>query len=48
VNIMSQRLDNENFVKNAPEDIIAKDRETLEGLKQKIVQMRESLGRLQS
>jgi valyl-tRNA synthetase len=48
VNVMSGRLNNENFVKNAPEDIVAKDKESLEGLKQKINNMRENLSRLQS
>ncbi|MEQ1878869.1 MAG: valine--tRNA ligase, partial [Bdellovibrionia bacterium] len=48
VNMMTQRLSNENFMKNAPEDIVAKDKESLEGLKQKINQMRENLARLQS
>ncbi|HEX4922952.1 MAG TPA: valine--tRNA ligase, partial [Bdellovibrionales bacterium] len=48
INLMTQRLSNENFVKNAPEDIVAKDKEVLEALKQKNNNMRENLARLQS
>ncbi|MCC7437719.1 MAG: valine--tRNA ligase [Armatimonadetes bacterium] len=37
------KLSNEKFVANAPEDVVAKEREKLEGYRQTVVKLRESL-----
>jgi valyl-tRNA synthetase len=47
VTIITQRLANENFVANAPEEVVVQDKEHLEVLKKKIQQMRENLTRLE-
>jgi valyl-tRNA synthetase len=44
--ILSQKLGNENFVKNAPEDLVATDKTLLEGLRARHVGLQESLTRL--
>jgi valyl-tRNA synthetase len=46
--LLTKKLSNENFVKNAPEDIITKDRELLAELKSKIQGYETGLQRLQS
>lgn len=46
--LLTKKLSNENFVKNAPEDIIIKDRELLAELKSKIQGLETGLQRLQS
>ncbi|MCB9072795.1 MAG: valine--tRNA ligase [Bdellovibrionaceae bacterium] len=46
--LLTKKLGNENFVKNAPEDIVQKDTELLQELKSKIVGLEASLQRLQS
>ena len=43
----SRRLENESFVSNAPEDVVAQARHQLEGQKTKVASLRESLSRLQ-
>lgn len=46
--LLSKKLSNENFMKNAPEDIVIKDRELLAELKSKIQGLETGLQRLQS
>jgi valyl-tRNA synthetase len=45
---LSGRLSNENFVKNAAEDVVAADRELLEAAKTQVKSIQEALLRLQS
>jgi len=44
--VLSQKLGNENFVKNAPEDLVAADRALLESLKARNEGLQNSLSRL--
>lgn len=46
--LLTKKLSNENFVKNAPEDIVIKDKELLSELKSKIQGLESGLQRLQS
>lgn len=46
VSILTQKLDNENFVKNAPEDLITADRALLETVRERLTRLQESLARL--
>lgn len=46
--LLTGRLGNENFVKNAAEDVVQADRQLLENAKKQIHDLRESLVRLQS
>lgn len=48
ITLLSGRLNNENFVKNASEDVVETDRKLLEDSKTQVVSMREALLRLQS
>ena len=43
---LTKRLDNKNFVENAPEEVVAQGRQQLADLKSKLVSMNESLTRL--
>ena len=45
---LTKRLGNENFVKNAPEDVVAGQKKQLDQLKSKVDSLRESLLRLKS
>ena len=47
VNILSKKLDNENFVKNAPEEVVIADKHLLSQHKGRIERLQESLLRLQ-
>lgn len=47
IDVLTKKLSNESFVKNAPEDLVAADRTLLETLRQRADRLRESLGRLQ-
>ena len=44
--VLSQKLGNENFIKNAPEDLVAADKTLLEGLRARHIGLQESLTRL--
>ncbi|MBX3018227.1 MAG: valine--tRNA ligase [Bdellovibrionaceae bacterium] len=46
--MLSGRLNNENFVKNAAEEVVEADRKLLEDARNQVVTLRESLTRLQS
>lgn len=46
IGVLSKKLENENFVKNAPEEIVAADRALLETLRARYERLQESLGRL--
>jgi valyl-tRNA synthetase len=46
VGILSAKLGNENFMKNAPEDLVATDRALLESLKARMERLQDSLTRL--
>ncbi len=46
IGVLSKKLENENFVKNAPEEIVAADRALLESLRARYERLQESLGRL--
>jgi valyl-tRNA synthetase len=45
--LLAKKLGNENFVKNAPADIIEKDKALLQEHREKVVSLQESLNRLQ-
>ena len=47
VSIISKKLDNESFVKNAPEELVATDKVALEKLKEQMLRLQDSLTRLQ-
>jgi valyl-tRNA synthetase len=47
VTLLTNKLSNEKFVKNADEDVVAADRELLENAKVQLVQLEESLVRFQ-
>ncbi|MDX9732238.1 MAG: valine--tRNA ligase [Bdellovibrionales bacterium] len=46
IGILTQKLSNENFVKNAPEELVASDKALLEGHKARLARLQESLTRL--
>jgi valyl-tRNA synthetase len=46
VGVLTQKLGNENFVKNAPEDLVTADRALLESLKARLERLQDSLIRL--
>ncbi len=45
--ILSKKLENESFIKNAPEDLVVADRTLLESMRARQERLQESLGRLQ-
>jgi valyl-tRNA synthetase len=47
VDVLTKKLSNENFVKNAPEELVATDRQLLETLKDRHERLADSLARLQ-
>ncbi len=46
IGVLTKKLGNENFVKNAPEDLVAADKELLSSLKTQLSGLQESLNRL--
>ncbi|CAN5534531.1 valine--tRNA ligase [soil metagenome] len=46
IGILTQKLSNENFMKNAPEDLVVADRTLLEGHKARLSRLQDSLTRL--
>ncbi len=46
IGVLTQKLSNENFMKNAPEDLVAADRTLLEGHKARLSRLQDSLTRL--
>lgn len=46
--VLTGRLNNENFVKNAAEEVVAADRQALENTKTQVQELTDSLARLQS
>lgn len=46
ISVLTQKLSNENFMKNAPEDLVAADRALLEGHKARLSRLQDSLTRL--
>jgi valyl-tRNA synthetase len=46
VSILTQKLSNESFIKNAPEDLVVADRTLLEGFKAQLLRLSDSLTRL--
>jgi valyl-tRNA synthetase len=46
--VMTSKLGNENFLKNAPEELVKQDKDLLDGLKGQLVSLQESLARFQS
>ena len=47
VSILNGKLSNENFIKNAPEDLVAQDKLLLESLRGRLERLQDSLTRLQ-
>lgn len=47
IQVLTKKLDNENFVKNAPAELVEADKKSLEELKQTVASLQEGLTRLQ-
>ncbi len=47
ISLLSQKLGNENFMKNAPEELVASDKALLAGHRERLARLQDSLSRLQ-
>ncbi len=47
ITVLTQKLGNENFVRNAPEELVAADKALLDGHRERLARLQDSLSRLQ-